>query len=367
MEPVDAPRAVIGYHYPCKDGVLAALCVLLGITRSSADVPPAPDLATLIGRHGVRFLPLATYETVAARTERARALLRPADTLYLVDISVGPAFVTAACGLASKVVLIDHHKTGAEDLAALSAGGGAPPANLEAHFDMSRSAAGMARDHFGLRDAAAFAHIAAPGGAVVAGLNRLVDLVQDQDLFLKALPGSEDFASGLSALNLEMSAEKNARIFDDLLAVAAGDGRIDAIIAAGAAETKKMLAHVAERLGAAFPVAITFSPTAPPLRCLCVVTTEPDYRSTLGSHLAAASAAAGLADAAAILYTEAALGAEAATHWKMSLRAVAETDVSAVSKALGGGGHKLAASCIVSRELAETWREKKEEGAAAPS
>lgn len=45
------------------------------------------------------------------------------------------------------------------------------------------------------------------------------------------------------------------------------------------------------------------------------------------------------------------------THIKVSLRSVDGFDTSAVSSALGGGGHAAASSCIVTREELQTWQD----------
>jgi oligoribonuclease NrnB/cAMP/cGMP phosphodiesterase (DHH superfamily) len=47
----------------------------------------------------------------------------------------GPAFIAAACDAAKKVVLIDHHKTAAEDLESQILKG---RTNLETYVDMHR-------------------------------------------------------------------------------------------------------------------------------------------------------------------------------------------------------------------------------------
>lgn len=44
------------------------------------------------------------------------------------------------------------------------------------------------------------------------------------------------------------------------------------------------------------------------------------------------------------------------THIKVSLRSIDGFDTSAVSGALGGGGHAAASSCIVSREELACWQ-----------
>jgi len=42
---------------------------------------------------------------------------------------------------------------------------------------------------------------------------------------------------------------------------------------------------------------------------------------------------------------------ERSDHWKVSLRSKEFTDVSKICERLGGGGHKYAAGCKISKEL----------------
>lgn len=45
-----------------------------------------------------------------------------------------------------------------------------------------------------------------------------------------------------------------------------------------------------------------------------------------------------------------------AGHIKVSMRSVGDVDVSAVARALQGGGHKNASACVVRQEMLESWR-----------
>jgi nanoRNase/pAp phosphatase (c-di-AMP/oligoRNAs hydrolase) len=90
--------------------------------------------------------------------------------------------------------------------------------------------------------------------------------------------------------------------------------------------------------------------------CLAVLV-GPDLgalRSQLGNELAARSQECGLRAMAVVAYHEEAVGAG---RVKLSLRSIgAGEDTTAVSGALGGGGHLNASSCIVAAEAFEAWR-----------
>jgi hypothetical protein len=257
---------VVAYHYPCPDGAFGALAAHLALAARGAAVR-------------VRWAPLQVFRPEAERVATLAASLAPRDTLYLIDITGGPAFIAACCARARRVVVLDHHKTGAEDLAqpALAA-----LANLEPHFDMARSGATMARDHFGV--AALLG-----GSADAARVLRLFALIEDNDLYRHALPGSKEFAAGFHALGLELDASaRGGALFAELLALDP-----DAVTARGREALVEQERIVDEELAGAFAVDIAAPGAAPGaaplLSCLAVLTKHPDLRSQQGNKLAAMS------------------------------------------------------------------------------
>ena len=95
---VDGGATFVGFHYPCPDGVFAAYACSLGLQEEPT------------------WLPLTVFASTASRLELCKRFTKH-DTLYLVDFSGGVEFIAAACKAAKRVVVIDHHKTAAEDLA----------------------------------------------------------------------------------------------------------------------------------------------------------------------------------------------------------------------------------------------------------
>ncbi len=79
-------------------------------------------------------------------------------------------------------------------------------------------------------------------------------------------------------------------------------------------------------------------------------------RSRLGNELALASQKAGLQPIGIIAYREAGMEDDGGSI-KLSLRGVGEkVDTTCISQAFGGGGHRLASSCIVPLGTFESWR-----------
>ena len=327
----DEEEVVVAYHYPCPDGIFGALAAHLALSARGARV---------------RWAPLQVFRPEAERVATLAASLSARATLFLVDITGGAGFIAACCARAARVVVLDHHKTGAEDLAQPALAG---LANLEPHFDMARSGATVARDHFGVA-----ALLEAGGDAARAErVLRLFALIEDNDLYKHALPGSREFAAGFSALGLDLDATKRGgAVFDELLALDA-----DAVIARGREVLVEQERIVDEELKGAFRVDIAAPAPAPGgpllLATLAVLTRHPDLRSAQGNKLAALSAKAGLAAAGAVVYAEESLGAET---WKVSLRSVGDVDTTAASKVFGGGGHKNASSFNVARSVFDSWR-----------
>lgn len=155
------------YHGNCDDGFGAAYAVWKKFGDKVEFVPgvygnPPPDVT---GRH-----------------------------VLLVDFSYKRPVLEEMAARAKTVLILDHHKTAAEDLAGFREPApfedwqddslnlvidGVPP--IAALFDMNRSGAGIAWDFFH-RDKARPA---------------LIDYIEDRDLWRKSLPGIDEFTAAL--------------------------------------------------------------------------------------------------------------------------------------------------------------------------
>jgi hypothetical protein len=356
--------SVVCFHYPCPDGAFGALAAHLALRASSSSSSSTPAAA-------VRFVPLTVYGSADSRASIARTFTKE-DTVFLVDFSGGPAFITLACEFAGKVVLIDHHKTAADDLAAL---GSSLAPNFESFVDMARSGCALARDYFHLEEDV----LTEANGWTkerAAALLRAFAYVEDNDLWRHALPDSKLFTAGFADQKLEYDPAKNAGVFDALCAV-----DVDALVARGKEVVEEQDRIIAAELATSSVVRIPYmskpppasaapAPASPPplpaasdcdavFEVLAVTTAHPDYRSVAGNRLAEKSAAASLVAGGVIVYTEAALGDQTL---KVSCRSIGDVDTTPVSRTYGGGGHKNASSFTVPKAVYEGWLVAAKEG-----
>ena len=192
--------------------------------------------------------------------------------------------------------------------------------------------------------------------------------VQDADLWSWKVEGSKAFGSGFKALNLELDVNKNTAAFQTLL-----DMSLDQLMATGAALLSQENDLIASALAGAFEVQLGGRRGAREGwgRALAVRIDEgmSKHRSRLGNELAALSASRGLKPIAVVAYRE--TGMADPSLIKLSLRGrdegegegeggntvaeASETDTTPISTAFGGGGHRLASSCIVPNSEFESW------------
>jgi hypothetical protein len=101
--------------------------------------------------------------------------------VYMVDFSYPRPVLAEMADKCAALLILDHHKTAEEALRGFAPG---PRANVEVHFDMNRSGAGMAWDHF------------------FPGQERhwLVSYVEDRDLWRHALPDAKAVGAYISTL-----------------------------------------------------------------------------------------------------------------------------------------------------------------------
>lgn len=185
-------KPLVIYHGGCLDGFTAAWvahtylddCELMGAAYT--DEPP-------------------TDEVVANRD------------VYIVDFSYKREACERIHRAASRLVVLDHHKTAEAELAGLPF----------AQFDMERSGAGMAWDFF------------------TAGRERqwLVDYVEDRDLWRFALPDSKEVNAGIATTEMTLEAWSGLRLQGRDAARQLGKGALafESMCARKAAETARVL------------------------------------------------------------------------------------------------------------------------------
>jgi uncharacterized protein len=158
-------QPLVVFHANCADGAAAALAAFYGL-RGKGDYLPAQ------------------YGDAAPTDDDVRG-----RRVFIVDFSYPRAELDRIAVVAEDLVVLDHHKTSAADLA------GAP----YARFDMARSGAMLAYDHFGLHEQ-----------SVPSILFRYVE---DRDLWKFKLPQSREINAALQSLDFAAS----FREFDPLM------------------------------------------------------------------------------------------------------------------------------------------------------
>jgi oligoribonuclease NrnB/cAMP/cGMP phosphodiesterase (DHH superfamily) len=242
--------------------------------------------------------------------------------VLFVDFSYKRPVLLEMAAKARSVVILDHHKTAAEDLAdfrepapfsswkdgalTLLEGDAQPIAAL---FDMSRSGAGLAWDFF---------H---------AGQERpaFIDYIEDRDLWRKQKPGSDEFTIALR------SYPQDFHVWDWL--VQAGPAPL---ISDGRAIQRYYRLRVEELKRSAYQATIAGAP----------------FWVSNAPYFAASEVAGELAEREhgfGACYFEVSQG-----RWQYSLRARGDFDVSEIARKFGGGGHKAAAGFTVNAPVHDT-------------
>lgn len=343
------PHSVVAFHYPCPDGFAAAVACFAGLTLP-LNLPSTMTPMEKIQHANITFIPLMVYESEEIRTKQVTAQLTKDTTVYLVDFMGGISFVKALCAIATKVIVLDHHKTSLEDVEVLRT---SLPNNLEVHFDMNRSGATMARDYFSLVEKGTndgtFTY--AFGTTATNTLLQFFELVEDHDLWRHKNPDSIPFAAAFAEALKELDINKNSNALPFVLSM-----NITSLVARGKEIDQETKRIINDEITRSFPIYIAESPTTPALSCLAVITLHSQLRSELGNSLAKVSQERGFAPVAIVSYEETASGR--CTAYKVSFRSLGDFDTTPWARKWGGGGHRNASSAMVEKVDFETWKVK---------
>lgn len=268
------------YHGFCDDGFAAAWCVRRAI----------PD---------AEFYPGVYQQEPPDVTDR---------DVVLVDFSYPRPVLLRMAERARSVLVLDHHKTAAEDLAGFPEPEpfgtwlDAPP-SVVALFDMGRSGAGLTWDYLNRG----------------RPRPRFLDYIEDRDLWRRQLPGGDLFTIALR------SYPQDFQVWDEL--VAAGPAPL---IAEGRSIHRYYRLRVEEIKRSAYKSQMCSYG--------CWVANAP--------YFAASEVAGELCERPGgffgACYFEVGKG-----RWQYSLRSRGDFDVSEIAKVFGGGGHKNAAGFTV--------------------
>jgi uncharacterized protein len=264
-------RPLCIYHGGCDDGFAAAWCVRKGL-RGEVDFYPG------------------VYQKEPPPHEGR-------DVIF-VDFSYKRPILDAMAMKANSILILDHHKTAAEDLSDIPGPTelGSYPSPMRAIFDMERSGAALAWDFF----------IGTPRPS-------FIEYIQDRDLWRKQLPQGDEFTIALRSYPQDFAT------WDALVAAGA-----PALIKEGYSIQRYYRLRVEELKRSGYAARIG--------QDRCYVANAP--------YFAASEVAGELStdEAFGACYFEAEGG-----RWQYSLRSRGAIDVSAVARRYGGGGHKAAA------------------------
>ncbi|WOL05880.1 hypothetical protein Cni_G14611 [Canna indica] len=199
-------KSAVLYHYPCPDGVFAALAAHLYFSAVSKPV---------------LFFPNTVYDPL-----RVNDLpLDEVNDVYLLDF-VGPSgFIAEISTKVDSVTILDHHKTAFEALS----GNVFIGKNVTKVIDMDRSGATIAFDFFKeklsvrtniSKDLGIYPH-GKVGYKLVSDskyerVHKLFKYIEDADLWRWELPHSKAFTSGLKDMNIEYNVNINPTLFDQV-------------------------------------------------------------------------------------------------------------------------------------------------------
>ncbi|CAF2213235.1 hypothetical protein YC2023_093535 [Brassica napus] len=320
-------KVAVLYHYPCHDGVFAALAAHLYFAANST-----PSL----------FFPNTVYSPITI----SQLPLQDISHLYLLDFTGPPGFVQQVSPKVDSVVILDHHKTAIDTLGDVST----TCKNVTKVLDITRSGATIAFDYFtqklkeetrgNCREMSDFKR-----------MRRVFEYIEDADIWKWKLPESKAFNSGIIDLGIEYNFNQNSSLFQQLLSL-----DHDSVINRGKESLCRKHKLIHEALEHSYEIVLGGAEEFG--RCLAVNGDEiAELRSELGNHLAEKSKNLKLRGVGAVVYRVPELGDE--TKLKISLRSVAEEDTTVVSQRFGGGGHKNASSFLLSSTEFEQWKVKR--------
>ena len=235
-----------------------------------------------------------TAEYIPVSYSKPPPIMNPGSIVYIVDFSY-KRDVLIELSKQHLVVVLDHHKTAMEDLKDLN-----NQLNLNVTFDMNKSGAMLAWEYF-------HPNVNPP---------KLIQLIQDRDLWQFKIPGSKELHVYLQSIDFDFKQWDNTDV--------------EKAIVQGSAITQfrdKQVEMICRN-------AIETTIQTPSGHVPCVVVNATAFWSEVGNHLlekfpnSQMAASFGYMKNGKVMY---------------SLRTRGDFDCSEVAKEFGGGGHKPAA------------------------
>ena len=246
-------------------------------------------------------------------------------TVYCVDFAFNRELTLELCKLAAKVIVLDHHKTANENLHDLKT-----HYNFNFIYDVEKSGASIVRDyckqHLNL-----YSHIKLNQEEI---LNKVVNMVEDRDLWLFKLPMTKEFAEYIFAYMQPNDIDKMSIIlfkynFDNLKEICQMGSTI--------MEYKNNI--IEKKLKSYVPVYFHVDNT----KLIIINETQPDLVSQLGNELCKKY------NVPVCLYNIS--GSESSNELSVSLsfRSMDHLEpVDSIARLFSGGGHKNSAGGVCS-------------------
>ncbi|KAK2421624.1 hypothetical protein QL285_032234 [Trifolium repens] len=325
--------AAILYHYPCPDGVFAALAAHLYFKATTSLFSPPP-----------LFFPNTVYSPLTVQDLPFNQI----TDLYLLDFVGPPGFVQEISTKVPRVIILDHHKTAFESLCSEDTSLGE---NVIKVIDMERSGATIAFDYFKEKLVNPDVGVVVNQPSVLGEFERakqLFQYIEDVDLWRWKLQNSKAFCSGLKDMKIEFDARINPSLFDQLLSL-----DLDNVISQGMVSLSHKQKLIDNCLSKSYEIALGNGAYG---HCLAVNAdaTLSQLRSELGHELATKSQQLKLRGIGAVVYNVPEL--ENDQKLKISLRSLENEDTTPISQEFGGGGHRNASSFLLQSEEFEQWK-----------
>lgn len=240
-------------------------------------------------------------------------MINPGVDVVIVDFSFPPDELKKMATVANSILVLDHHQTAEEQLAEFPSAGSSFEEYIKLRklggkihvlFDMKRSGAGIAWDFF-------YPSVERP---------RLIDLIEDRDIWGKKYPESDPLFEVLSL------SDYTRDIFNDLLS----DKKLDTMVKKGTIYRELKLRQIKQMITESARIVKCCGYDVPVMMCPL------GYTSDTGAELAKNHPFA-------ILYWDMADGKR-----KLSFRSREDgVDVAEIAKRFGGGGHAVSSGAIV--------------------
>ncbi|KAL9234396.1 hypothetical protein vseg_009274 [Gypsophila vaccaria] len=320
-------KAAVLYHYPCPDGVFAALSAHLYFSATSSPV---------------LFFPNTVYNPIKAD----QLPLEEISHVYLLDFVGPPGFVKDLSSKVEKLIVLDHHKTALETLGEETS----LSENVTKVIDMDRSGATIAYDYFKQKLSEENGNNHKSTLAEFERMRKIYEYIEDADLWRWRLENSKAFSSGLKDSNIEFDFNVSPSVFNQLLAL-----NLDDVISQGMESLKDKQKLITKALEDSYVISLGNGDSG---CCLAVNADEAlsELRSELGNQLACKSRDHNFRGIGAIVYKVPQLGND--KRLKISLRSVSSEDTTPISQKYGGGGHRNASSFMLGEEEFEAWKIK---------